>query len=135
MIIGLVLRVTVGYVTMTNLSHQRGSNLDAKIKERWLSDLRSGNFKQARAALKNNEGYCCLGVLASQFADEWIPHPSSMVEIQLPVRKKVPLCGHNHNHSWYDSWLSSDFRAEVGINVKEQQTLANMNDCGKSFAV
>lgn len=30
--------------------------------EKWLTDLRSGKFKQAKGSLFNGEGYCCLGV-------------------------------------------------------------------------
>lgn len=33
-------------------------------KKRWLRDLRSGKFNQTTETLMNDDGYCCLGVLA-----------------------------------------------------------------------
>lgn len=39
--------------------------MDAELKAKWLTALRSGEFKQARNALHQPKagGYCCLGVL------------------------------------------------------------------------
>jgi hypothetical protein len=39
--------------------------MNLEIKEQWVAALRSGKFKQAKYKLKENEGYCCLGVLCS----------------------------------------------------------------------
>lgn len=35
----------------------------SKIKKLWVSALLSGKYKQAQGALKNGDGFCCLGVL------------------------------------------------------------------------
>lgn len=37
--------------------------MKAEVKEKWLSDLRSGEFDQGIAYLCQNGNYCCLGVL------------------------------------------------------------------------
>lgn len=37
--------------------------MDAKLKAEWIAALRSGQYKQAREALRDGDGYCCLGVL------------------------------------------------------------------------
>lgn len=38
--------------------------MDAELKAKWIDALRSGEYKQARATLRDNSGaYCCLGVL------------------------------------------------------------------------
>jgi hypothetical protein len=39
--------------------------VNAEIKARWLKALRSGEYKQAKNALRavDGSGYCCLGVL------------------------------------------------------------------------
>lgn len=37
--------------------------MNPRIKARWLKALRSGRYKQATGALRNDDGYCCLGVL------------------------------------------------------------------------
>lgn len=39
-------------------------NLTRKIKEDWLSALRSGKYQQGSGKLRCNNYYCCLGVLA-----------------------------------------------------------------------
>jgi hypothetical protein len=44
------------------------------VRDRWIADLRSGKFKQGKGYLRiqasdNSYAHCCLGVLASQFAD------------------------------------------------------------------
>lgn len=36
-----------------------------EIALRWAKALRSGKYRQTRARLKNEEGFCCLGVLCS----------------------------------------------------------------------
>lgn len=33
------------------------------IVGKWIENLRSGKFTQTRGTLKNDKGYCCLGVL------------------------------------------------------------------------
>lgn len=38
--------------------------MDATLKAKWVEALRSGEYKQAHATLKDDHGgYCCLGVL------------------------------------------------------------------------
>ena len=34
-----------------------------EIKKKWLTALRSGKYKQTNGALKDKQGFCCLGVL------------------------------------------------------------------------
>ena len=34
-----------------------------EVAEKWVEALRSGQFKQGKGVLKNQAGYCCLGVL------------------------------------------------------------------------
>jgi hypothetical protein len=38
--------------------------IDPKVKAKWVKALRSGKYQQQRdSVLKNEHGYCCLGVL------------------------------------------------------------------------
>jgi hypothetical protein len=37
--------------------------MNPQIKLRWVDALRSGEYVQGRAGLRNDSGYCCLGVL------------------------------------------------------------------------
>lgn len=53
--------------------------MNIPVMEKWIAALRSGEYKQGRAALKvNNEGnigYCCLGVLCQIAVEENILPP------------------------------------------------------------
>lgn len=50
--------------------------MKSEIKELWLEDLRSGNYKQAQGTLKGEQqkgvraSYCCLGVLCNIYKRE-----------------------------------------------------------------
>jgi hypothetical protein len=47
------------------------SKMNPEIKARWVAALRSGEYKQTRRKLRdNNGGHCCLGVLCDLFAKE-----------------------------------------------------------------
>ena len=37
--------------------------LKPEYKTRWLEALRSGDYRQTQQTLRNDEGFCCLGVL------------------------------------------------------------------------
>lgn len=41
-----------------------------EVKKKWIKALRSGEYKQTRERLKDNKGYCCLGVLCDLFVKE-----------------------------------------------------------------
>lgn len=36
--------------------------MNKKVKEKWVKALKSGRYKQTYSQLKDNTGYCCLGV-------------------------------------------------------------------------
>jgi hypothetical protein len=44
--------------------------MKADIKAKWVADLRSGKFPQTDSVLRNDEGYCCLGVLCDLYSRE-----------------------------------------------------------------
>lgn len=37
--------------------------MDAQLKEKWVEALRSGKYSQTMRQLKDDTGFCCLGVL------------------------------------------------------------------------
>ena len=47
-------------------------------QKKWLAALRSGEYKQGKYALKNGEGYCCLGVCAAIAINEGVHAPFSL---------------------------------------------------------
>jgi hypothetical protein len=50
--------------------------MNQALKSKWLTALRSGNYKQSKMQLKSDDGYCCLGVLCEvsgegEFVEEY----------------------------------------------------------------
>ena len=41
-----------------------------QVKQKWLSALRSGDYQQTRSYLRNEDGFCCLGVLCDLYGKE-----------------------------------------------------------------
>lgn len=39
--------------------------MKSELKKRWVSALRSGEYKQTKHYLCNDQGWCCLGVLCN----------------------------------------------------------------------
>ncbi len=49
--------------------------MNPEVKEKWLEALKSGEYKKGKYCLKNNDEFCCLGVLCdisglSDWSDE-----------------------------------------------------------------
>jgi hypothetical protein len=44
--------------------------MKADIKTKWVAALRSGQYEQTMSMLRNNSGYCCLGVLCDLYSQE-----------------------------------------------------------------
>lgn len=44
--------------------------MDAELKKEWIDRLRSGRYDQTTGMLRNNLGFCCLGVLCEVLVDE-----------------------------------------------------------------
>lgn len=91
-----------------------------KLKERWIAALRSGEFKQGRAALFKDGKYCCLGVLAVQAG-------------AVPNAKGELIC--DGKPVGAGGFLSTEFwdACKLGELVTYQYFLANRNDEGRSF--
>jgi len=101
-----------------------------EIKEKWLTALRSGKYKQGTGCLKDSKDcFCCLGVLTDLYAKEhdikWdggVLQGDTDLEYELPTRKVVDWAG-----------LHSD---DPGITVDGvEQYLAEFNDHGNSFNI
>ena len=44
--------------------------MNQQVKEKWLSALRSGHYKQTQNYLYADNGFCCLGVLCDLYGKE-----------------------------------------------------------------
>lgn len=42
------------------------------VKAKWITALRSGEYRQGRGSLREHDAYCCLGVLCDLHAKETI---------------------------------------------------------------
>jgi len=44
--------------------------MNPQIKQKWVSALRSGDYKQTQHRLRKEDGFCCLGVLCDLYIKE-----------------------------------------------------------------
>ena len=87
--------------------------MNAELKSKWVSALRSGRFKQGKRYLRNGDKYCCLGVLCSLVRPDETP--------DSPVG------------TWggYQGLPGTD--VPIGLKPYVARALATMNDEGASF--
>ena len=86
--------------------------MDAELKAKWVNALRSGDYRQAKGALKYAGGFCCLGVLCDLQGANF-----DNIKQQFGT---LSLC-----HS------PSDFLGTVPDGIRTK--VAEMNDYGASF--
>jgi hypothetical protein len=90
-----------------------------EIAMKWVEALRSGNYKQGQYYIKNNDKFCCLGVLCDiSKQGEWKE-------------------GHYLNN---DEYLPEEVMEWAGMksssgcfNVKSGRNLSKLNDNGMTF--
>lgn len=95
-----------------------------ELADKWLAALRSGEYKQAKEVLYNEEtnGYCCLGVLQKCISGEIVPDPSA----ELPDRDWLD----SHNIKFIDMYNGENLSPYI---EKTKSHIAIENDNGKSF--
>ena len=70
--------------------------MNPQIKQKWVSALRSGDYKQTQRRLHDENGFCCLGVLCDLYGKEhnveWEPstHSKNAYEFQDKTGR-IPL--------------------------------------------
>jgi hypothetical protein len=105
--------------------------MNPEIKAKWVEALRSGKYSQTQHVLRNENGMCCLGVLAdivdpegwARDGEDWEHHKC----IDLPAADFCEQVGLPVPHNPYD-YL--DEKMPVVITTR----LAGMNDSGQTFA-
>jgi hypothetical protein len=81
-------------------------------KKKWIKALRSGNYKQTRGTLKNDEGFCCLGVLCDIHPKvTWGERDAANFEFEVS-----------------ESELPREFRLHLGIPKNKHNRLMHLND-------
>jgi hypothetical protein len=88
--------------------------MDAEIKARWVTALRSGEYQQGRETMRQGDRFCCLGVLCEIDGAQWQPARSE---------------GHPFYAVGYGvEQLEADARQELGLTDDEHMALLSMND-------
>lgn len=133
---------------------RNGATLRPDMKGLWLAALRSGEFEQARSALRNNEGaMCCLGVAcevvrrADSLAGYWKTDPAggfqsgtmfSTVHLPKPIAKALFL---NNAKLQSEEAVGCGFLGAITLHgfergiveSKHNVFLSDLNDEGFSF--
>ncbi len=65
------------------------NKLDPEFKAKWVAALRSGEYPQGKGCLKNEDGYCCLGV-AYKVATGLEPDGRTQISRGIKHIRKVP---------------------------------------------
>lgn len=82
--------------------------MNETIKERWLSALRSNKFPQTKEHLKDNNGFCCLGVLCEIAVEDGVIAP--------PIKDPVTL-----------EWLYENEGGTLPLKVMEWAEISDEN--------
>ena len=59
--------------------------------EKWIATLRSGKYEQSHSALKDNKGYCCLGVACAMVGIE--DEKLDSLELIVNIDEGIDLSG------------------------------------------
>ena len=105
--------------------------MNSQIKQQWVTALRSGEYTQTRWNLQTEQGYCCLGVLCDLYAKE------------TGTKWKVHTTEDDEPFTYYsfddcNSCLPDSVEKWAGLampnpHIKEERSLAELNDNGTSF--
>lgn len=135
--------------------------LPAEVKEKWLTALRSGNYKQVKAALRKLRsdkeiGHCCLGVLSDVYVEDMLAFDSqcdigwkkasnfatdkkfelftgTVTRTGLPTRE-VNMWANRGTDGWLIYIDEADAKKfNKGRTTQNNVTLYDLNDRGFSF--
>lgn len=95
--------------------------MDQELKAKWVKALRSGDYKQTQDFLRDEDGFCCLGVLCDVAGAVW--------EDGTPR-----IDGISVKHGGRVEFLSAEFSWGVRLRAEDQKRLAGMNDAGSPFS-
>lgn len=94
--------------------------MDKAIKRKWVKALRSGRYKQTQTMLKDDGGYCCLGVLCTVVGAKWKQDPSDDYMHAILDGKLINEPG--------SEVLRPVFLRKIGLTKTKQEVLTNLND-------
>ena len=101
--------------------------MDKRVLDLWLTELRSGKYKQGTRRLKHGDEYCCLGILCEVHAKEtgqsFSEDDSYLGDLRVLPSKVMEWSG-----------ISDSEGGHILIHNKEHLLTAH-NDAGVSFNV
>lgn len=106
--------------------------MDKEIKIKWLEALRSGKYIKGRNCLRKTTvidgitSYCCLGVLCD------IVNPDAWKQRNVLTSDAVQTIVIS-SHLNETGLPAFEIKESCQLNIRKCQTLAHMNDDGKSF--
>jgi hypothetical protein len=114
--------------------------MNKKVKKLWVDALTSGEYKQTKGTLKDETGFCCLGVLCDIYTKEtkngvWREECGLMTfDIIHEATNTLLECGEGVPPNVVVNWagLDDDNPTVKGVG-KTEQSLAEWNDGGKTF--
>jgi len=121
--------------------------MKAEVKERWLQDLRSGEFKQGKGVLRTkSDEFCCLGVLCNIIdpnawegtVSHWVDQAENEyggkgADVEAYIYPQPLSPTEDLGGEVLHTFLSSKFLQEVGLKKSLAHALAELNDEGNSF--
>lgn len=67
--------------------------MNEELKAKWITALRSGNYKQGVGRLRGDDKFCCLGVLCDLVVPEDWDGPEQLSTWALPPSYVIEPCG------------------------------------------
>lgn len=109
--------------------------MNKELKPKWLKALRSGEYKQSRETLKDDNGFCCLGVLCDlTYPDDWVKNKIGQgigkYHSKANTYDVVDYDGEPQGETAIskDAELAEDLLEEFGLSDYDQKMLIDRND-------
>lgn len=122
--------------------------MDKSVKEKWLSALRSGEYPQTRYTLRNENGFCCLGVLCDvyridtgnlEWKEEELLGKQDGTQIAYIIETEIdPLLLDRDGKEWGLSDLPQTVKDWAGVDdsvpsVKAGGVYMNLTECNDIY--
>lgn len=95
------------------------------IKQQWVDALRSGQYQQGQAYLRNEDNkYCCLGVLSELAVQAGVIPAPQLAEAGPTDREPCYLYGENKE----PYYLAREIREWAGLDSESDPTIYGLDD-------
>ncbi len=102
-----------------------------KVAQAWVAALRSGEYKQTKGNLKNNNKFCCLGVMCDLQGREW--HVDEWMDGMRIKTYHVNGKSRDGSTERFNEFPPPAAMETVGLTRDQAGILADMNDSGATF--